>query len=80
LQFDYYTTKPRNIIVELVDDDLNSFYAKLSLPASDEWQSIKIPRTSFVSKNLYPIKTWTKVKELVFCKSEKVLFNNIIWV
>ena len=25
LQFDYYTTKPRNIIVELVDDDLNSF-------------------------------------------------------
>lgn len=80
LQFDYYTTKPRNIIVELVDDDLNSFYAKLSLPASDEWQSIKIPRTSFVSKNLYPIKTWTKVKELVFCQSEKVLFNNIIWV
>lgn len=80
LQFDYFTSKERNIVVEIIDNDLKSYYAKLQLPASEEWQSIKIPQTLFVSNSLYPIKTWTKARAIVFCNAEKVLFNNIIWV
>ncbi len=80
LQFDYYTTNPRKITVELIDINLKSYFAILNLPPSDEWQSIKIPNTAFVSKKLHTIKSWTKIKALVFSQAEKVLFNNIIWV
>lgn len=81
LQFDYFTTKPRKITVEVIDENLQSFFAEINLSASsDEWQSIKIPRTSFMSGSLYPIKSWRKVKAIAFCGAEKVLFNNIIWV
>ncbi len=80
LQFDYFTTKPRKIVVEIEDVNLKSYYAKLELPASNEWQSIKIPRTMFVSNKLYPIKTWNTVKSLIFSAAEKVLINNIIWI
>ncbi len=80
LQFDFFTTTPRKIVVEIEDVNLKSYYAKLDLPASDEWQSIKIQRTQFVSDELYPIKTWTTVKSLIFSTAEKVLINNIIWI
>lgn len=80
LQFDYYTTKPRKIVVEIEDVHLKSYYAQIDLLPSEEWQSIKIPRTLFVSNKLYPIKTWTTVKSLIFCTAEKVLINNIIWI
>lgn len=80
LQFNYFTTKPRQITIEVIDDDLKSYYATINLNASDEWQSIKVPRTSFVSEKLYPIKDWKKIKALVLCRAEKVLFNNIIWI
>ncbi len=80
LQFDYYTTKPRTIIIEVISEKLKSYYAQINLPASDEWQSIKIPHTLFVSEKLYPIKTWAKIKAIVFSKAEKILFNNIIWI
>lgn len=80
LQFDFFTKSSRKIVLQVEDVNLKSYYATITLPPSEEWQSIKISRTDFVSDQLYPIKSWSSVKSLCFNQAEKVLINNIIWI
>lgn len=80
LQFDCFTLKPCSIVMEMIDEDLVSYYATLNFDGSEEWQNIKIPYSIFVSKNHYPLKSWQKIKAIAFCGVKNILLNNIIWI